>query len=102
MRLTVGSRWKSTVCGTQVIVVKAPADDIELGCGGQPMVPGDSDITPSGAIDPARAESTLIGKRYEEGDLGLELLCTKGGEGSLTCNGAPLGLKDAKPLPSSD
>ena len=37
---------------------------------------------------------------YEE--RGLELLCTKAGAGSLTLDGAPLGLKSAKPLPSSD
>ena len=32
----------------------------------------------------------------------LELLCTKPGEGSLAAGGAPLTLKEAKPLPSSD
>ena len=36
------------------------------------------------------------------GDSGIELLCTKAGEGSLSLDGAPLPLKEAKPLPSSD
>jgi hypothetical protein len=102
MQLKVGSRWKSTVCDTQVIVVRAPSADVDLGCGGQPMVPADSDVTPSGAVDPARAEGTLLGKRYVDDEGSLELLCTKAGNGSLTINGAPIGVKDAKPLPSSD
>jgi len=45
---------------------------------------------------------TLLGKRYADGDTGLELLCTKAGEGSLSLGGTPLALKEAKPLPSSD
>jgi hypothetical protein len=32
----------------------------------------------------------------------FELLCTKGGEGSLSLNGASLSVKQAKALPSSD
>ena len=32
----------------------------------------------------------------------LELLCTKGGDGTLTLNGAALSIKGAKPLPASD
>ena len=102
MQLTVGSRWKSTVCDSQVIVVRAPSDDVELACGGQPMVPADGDVVASGSVDPAWAEGTQLGKRYADDDLGLEVLCTKPGAGSLAVNGVPLGLKDAKPLPSSD
>jgi hypothetical protein len=44
----------------------------------------------------------MIGKRYADEDLGLELLCSRGGAGALTANGEPLLLKGAKPLPSSD
>ena len=101
MQLTVGSRWKSTVCESQVIVVRSPGGDLELACGGHPMVPVDADA-PMGAVDPAHEEGTQLGKRYADDEVGLELLCTKAGKGSLTVNGAPLGLKDAKPLPSSD
>ena len=35
-------------------------------------------------------------------DLGVEVLCTQGGAGSLTIGDAPLLVKGAKPLPSSD
>ena len=43
-----------------------------------------------------------MGKRYADDKSGIELLCTKGGAGALFLNGEPLGLKEAKPLPSSD
>jgi len=101
MELTAGTRLRSTVCETEVIVVKAPQQDVEIGCGGQAMVPTD-DATDGGDIDPAHAEGTLMGKRYADDDLGLEVLCTKPGAGSLTADGKPLPQKEAKPLPSSD
>ena len=33
---------------------------------------------------------------------GTEVLCTKPGQGGLQCCGKEMGLKQAKPLPSSD
>ena len=47
-------------------------------------------------------DGILLGKRYSDGATGLEVLCTKAGEGSLALNGESLLLKEAKPLPSSD
>ena len=38
MKLTPGSRWMSPVCNTEVVVLKAPASDTALECGGSPMV----------------------------------------------------------------
>ena len=55
-----------------------------------------------GTVDGGHAEGTLLGKRYVHEASGLELLCTKPGEGSLAVDGAALPLKEAKPLPSSD
>ncbi len=100
MELKPGTKLMSAVCETQVIVVRAPAVEVELACGGAPLI--GTDGTPSGAIDPALSDGTLIGKRYAEEELGLELLCTKGGAGTLTCNGVVLDVKGAKPLPASD
>ena len=37
-----------------------------------------------GAVDPARADGTLLGKRYVHDAAGLEVLCTKAGDGSLS------------------
>ena len=102
MELKPGSRWRSAVCATEVIVVRAPSRSISLECGGHPMVAQNAE-PPSGlTLDPDQAGGTPIGKRYADNDSGLEVLCTKAGEGSLTIDGAPLLLKDAKPLPSSD
>ena len=102
MTVKTGTRLKSQVCGTEVVVVRAPGDDVEISCGGQPMVPLEEAGEPTGAPSPDRAEGTLLGKRYADEDLGIELLCTKAGDGSLAVNGALLAVKGAKPLPSSD
>ena len=65
------------------------------------MVPMDA-ATGGGNLDPGLAEPTVLGKRYTDEPSGLEVLCTKGGDGSLTFDGAPMPVKGAKPLPSSD
>lgn len=101
MPLKAGARFKSDVCDTQVMVIKAPAGEFELACGGAAMIA--PNVTPgSTTIQTELAGETLIGKRYVNADESVELLCTKGGKGSLTLNGAPLEIKQAKQLPSSD
>ncbi len=100
--MKAGSRLKSTVCTTEVIVVKAPAGEVDVSCGGAPMALGTETITDRGhAAADAKAGSAL-GKRYVNADETLEILCTKAGEGSLGANGVLLALKEAKPLPASD
>ena len=101
-QLKAGSRMRSSVCATEVMVVAAPADDVDVRCGGAPMIPV-SEEPPGGlSISPEASKGTQIGKRYitEAGD--LELLCTKPGAGSVAVGDTPLALKSAKPLPSSD
>jgi hypothetical protein len=100
MELKPGTKLSSAVCETQVIVVRAPSSEVELGCGGAALT--DDGQPGSGELDPSLSEGTLIGKRYADEDLGLELLCTRGGAGTLTCNGVALAIKGAKPLPASD
>lgn len=97
-----GVRLRSGVCRTEVIVVKAPDSSVELACGGVPLLPVDAGAQSGAELDPALAGGTLLGKRYGDPTIGIEVLCTKAGQGSLTCNGAPLPSKDAKPLPASD
>ena len=101
MQLKAGSRLKSAVCDSQVMVIAAPDGDLDLTCGGAPLVDVTADA-PGGEIAADHKNGTQIGKRYvnEAGD--LELLCTKPGEGSLALGGAALALKEAKALPSSD
>jgi hypothetical protein len=101
VELRPGAKLRSAVCSTEVIVVKAPTAPVDLECGGTPMVAATTEV-PGGAVDPARAEGTLLGKRYVHEVAGLEVLCTKPGDGSLSVGGALLPQKDAKPLPSSD
>jgi hypothetical protein len=98
--LKAGARFKSAVCETQVMVIKAPAGEFDLCCGGAEMIAPNA--TGSGTMHDAHGGGTLIGKRYVNADESVELLCTKGGKGSLALNGVPLEVKQAKQLPSSD
>lgn len=102
MELKPGNRLTSVVCDTEVIVVKAPVGDLDLRCGGLAMIVKGGGAAQGGALDPGFADGTLIGKRYADAEVGLELLCTKAGAGSLSVGTAPVTVKDAKPLPSSD
>ena len=104
MDLTPGKKLASTVCATEVIIVRPPSEAVEVECGGAAMVPSDEapDEGGRGALDGGHADGTLLGKRYVHEGSGLELLCTKPGEGSLSVGGVALPLKEAKPLPSSD
>lgn len=99
--LKAGTKLKSAVCDTQVMVIKAPAGEHDLRCGGAAMIAATA-TGDGAAIDPAHAGETLIGKRYVNADESLELLCTKGGKGSLSLGATPLEVKQAKQLPSSD
>jgi hypothetical protein len=100
MDLRPGQKLFSGVCDAEFVVVKAPAVPVDLGCGGRPV--RDERGAPEAQVDASMGDAVLLGKRYADDELGLELLCTKGGQGALTLNGEPLLLKGAKPLPSSD
>ncbi len=101
IELQAGTRLRSAVCDTEVVVVKAPPTELDLRCGGAPMVPAGEDVPAGASIEPGLDQGTLIGKRYTDGDL-LEILCSKAGDGSLSIGTTPLEVKGAKPLPSSD
>ena len=101
MKLRPGQKLHSAVCDAQVVVVKAPGADVEVGCGGAPLL-DDGESDDAAALDASLGDGPLLGKRYADDDLGLELLCTRAGTGALTVEGRPLLLKGAKPLPSSD
>ncbi|MEB2286286.1 MAG: hypothetical protein B6D46_08025 [Polyangiaceae bacterium UTPRO1] len=101
-RLKAGARLKSAVCATEVIVIAAPAGEVDVRCGGAPMLASGEEAAADAALDPAAAGGTALGKRYISAGGDLELLCTKPGKGSLAVGASPLVLKEAKPLPSSD
>ncbi|HKY16754.1 MAG TPA: hypothetical protein VJM33_17645 [Microthrixaceae bacterium] len=97
-----GARFRSTTCATEVVVVKAPAGELALECGGAPMVPVDAEGAAAGSPASGADGGTQLGKRYVDADEAIELLCSKAGDGSLSIAGAALTLRGAKPLPSSD
>ena len=101
MKLRVGEALASAVDATQIIVTKAPSTDVELTCGGAPMVAKGAEA-PEAAADPAHQDGTLLGKRYVDAADTLEVLVTKPGEGSLALGGELLVQAGAKTLPSSD
>ena len=102
MQLKPGSRLESATCDAQVVVVKAPKDggDVDLRCGGEPM----RELGAGGDRLPVSfdGDGTLLGKRYADEELGLEVLCSKPGDGALSVGDTALLVKGAKPLPSSD
>jgi hypothetical protein len=96
-----GTRLRSQVCDTQVIVVRASEALDDLRIGGAPAIAvGDTPGTGL-SIDDTFAGGSLMGKRYVD-DTGGEVLVTRAGKGSLSVGTAPLVIKEAKPLPASD
>ena len=102
MKLRIGQTLNSPVDTTTVIVVRAPAADLDLTCGGVPMAPKGTTAPAGAGADSAQLGGTELGKRYVDEKIGVELLCTKAGHGTLAIGGAALPLRDAKPLPTSD
>jgi hypothetical protein len=46
-------------------------------------------------LNPSLAGGSLLGKRFAQPDVGIEVLVTKAGEGTLSIDGVALLLKDA-------
>lgn len=94
--IRVGTRYYSAASTVEIIIVRAAAVDLQ--CAGVPMA-----AAATGASDAAVATEALqLGKRYEDTESGLLVMCTKGGSGPVTADGRALQLVAAKPLPSSD
>jgi hypothetical protein len=86
--------------GVEVLVLRAPSQDVELASEGRPMSAAKGTAP---APERTGAEKVLlIGKRYVDETADLEVLCVKAGEGWLTCDGREVAEKEAKPLPASD
>jgi hypothetical protein len=94
-----GTKLKSAVCDTEVMIIRGGAD-VVVECGGAPMA--EQSPAERKPINPRFAQGTRIGKRYVDADGKIELLCVKAGQGALSIAGVALQIKDAKPLPSSD
>jgi hypothetical protein len=103
MKSRAGATLVSTTDATTVIVIRWGDADLDLTCGGAPMVDARGpDAATTHPADPAQQDGTGLGKRYADEELGMELLCSKPGQGTLAVGGVALALKGAKPLPASD
>ncbi|MPV88470.1 hypothetical protein GB882_07305 [Georgenia ruanii] len=97
--MKAGMRLASSVCETEVMVIRAA--DVALDCGGQPMLaPGGE--RPGGEPAADLAGGTELGKRYSHDESGLQVLCVRPGAGTLSIAGVPLEQMVSKQLPSSD
>ncbi len=101
IQLKTGMKLRSATDACEIVVVKAPSDPVDLRCGGHPFVAADAEVTPQG-LELALDGGTQLGKRYASEAIGVEVLCTKGGAGTISIGEDPLELKGAKPLPASD
>jgi hypothetical protein len=102
MVLSVGQTLSSQVDSTTVIVIRARDAELVLTCGGEPMVDDPASPAPTGIPVPPGSAGTLLGKRYEDSQGRIEVLCTKAGASLLAVDGLPLSIKAAKALPASD
>lgn len=97
--IAVGKRLRSTVCDTEIIVIREPDRQVELRCGGHPMT---QDDVRAASLSAGAEGGTLLGKRYVDELTGLEVLCARAGAGSLAVDGRALTIKAPKALPASD
>jgi hypothetical protein len=101
VKFRAGQQLVSAVDSTAVIVIKAPAEECTLTCGGVAMAaPGE--VATAAQADPSLMGGTQIGKRYVDEADTIQVLCTKAGSGTLALDGKPLVIQAAKPLPASD
>jgi hypothetical protein len=106
VKFRAGQQLVSAVDSTAVIIIRAPAGECTLTCGGVVMAaPGEAAPArqaPGAAPDPSMLGGTQIGKRYVDQADTIQVLCTKAGSGTLALDGEPLLIQAAKPLPASD
>lgn len=100
--LTPGTRLQSQVCATQMIVIRA-GRDVDLRCGGAPVIPLDAEPDAVLTLDPAFSDGSRLGKRLVSPTHdGLEVLVTQAGKGTLTDGPDPLVEREARQLPATD
>ncbi len=101
VKFRAGQQLVSAVDSTAVIIIRAPAAECTLTCGGLAMqAPGEA--AAAADPDPALMGGTQIGKRYVDEAGTIQVLCTKEGSGTLALDGEPLLIQSARPLPASD
>jgi hypothetical protein len=101
VKFRAGQQLVSAVDSTTVIVIRAPAGEGTLTCGGVAMASAGGPVA-AAEPDPSLMGGTQIGKRYVDEADTIQVLCTKAGDGTLALDGKPLVIQAAKPLPASD
>ncbi len=96
IQLERGMTLRSAADGCELLVIKAPAEPIDLRYGGHPF----GEVT-GGMIESGFDAGTLLGRRYFSEEHGVEALCTKGGNGSLSVGTTLLLLKPFRPMPAT-
>jgi hypothetical protein len=103
VQLRIGARLRSQVDATEIIIVRVPPRELTLTCGGHPMIDVKAERQAGLTLDASLATGSPVGKRFTHpDDQTLEVLVTKGGDGTLADGTTALVLKEAKQLPSSD
>ena len=74
-----GKRYRSAVCDAELVVVKAPAGEVDLRSGGHPVVPVDDERPEGLGVESGFEGELLVGKRYTDEAGTIEVLCTKAG-----------------------
>ena len=97
--MKTGTRLVSTVCDTEVMVVRGA--DVALSCGGAPMGEQGAERS-AGGVANGLDGGTELGKRYTHEASGLQVLCIRPGAGTLSVGDVPLAQVASKQLPSSD
>ena len=101
VKFRAGQQLVSAVDSTAVIIIKAPATECTVTCGGVAMTVAGEEVT-AAEPDPSLMGGTQLGKRYVDDADTIQVLCTKAGSGTLALDGEPLVIQAAKPLPASD
>ncbi|MCU1644355.1 MAG: Uncharacterized protein JWN03_4630 [Nocardia sp.] len=102
LEVKTGMRLRSAVCDTEIIVVRATSKDLDLRCGGRPMLPAGATPTEKTPPEAGYDDPTLLGKRYADSDDAIEVLCAVAGPSTLSIGEKPLSVKGPRPLPASD
>jgi hypothetical protein len=102
MKLSVGQTLQSVADDTALVVVRCPAEELTVTCGGHEMVPKGEEGDRVPAASGAGGQGTLLGKRYTVDGVDVELLCVRAGGLPVEVNGTEVEQKTAKPLPASD
>ena len=66
MDLKAGTRLRSVADATEVVIVRAPSEPVDLRCGGHPMVALDADVPDGGSVEAGFDEGSQLGKRYAD------------------------------------